>query len=206
VILATDSFDRADAATLGVNWPLLKGESQHLGIFSNQVDTSAAGDCGNAYDGGISWPGDQWAEAPIATIGTGETLIWVRGEAFSGSTKNGYQGGTDDGNLGHNNTEIIKRVADTWSELGSSGVNDITAGSVVRVEAEGNAVRVLVDGVQKVAVTDASFSGGNPGLSAIHAVNVGLFTSFTAGDFTPEEAVPYYRQNRSTVPPNVRMT
>lgn len=209
MIRATDIFNSADAPTLGANWLRLKGETNDLGIFSNQADVgTAAADCGNAYDGAINWPNDQYAQVKFAALGSSETLLWVRGEAVTGITKNGYQGGTDFGNEGNQFTVILKRVASAWTELANLGSAGIAAGDTVYLEVKGSApgtIKLFVNGIEKLSVTDSSISSGKPGLSAIHSAgDVALFDDFEAGDFITEDDVVSV-VSRASVPPNVRI-
>lgn len=186
-ILATDDFNRADAATLGANWVLLQGIANHQGIFSNAADLAvASARNGDAYDNGITWPNDQYARAKVVTMpdAAGTWAVVVRGEAVSGGQRTFYAAGVDPGDASDNFTRIWKWVGNTLTGLSSSGTNDISAGSIVRLEAVGTTLTCFVDGVQKTQVTDSAIASGKPGIYSVHnAIDVALFDDFEAGDF-----------------------
>ena len=62
---------------------------------------------------------------------------------------------------------MFKRVAGSWVQLGASySSGPLPAGTKLRVTAVGSTVAFLQDGVQRIAVSDASFAAGAPGIVA----------------------------------------
>lgn len=185
--LATDNFNRADAGTLGSNWGMYQGMPNPQGIFSNTADLTVASNRNSGfYDGGVTWPNDQYAQAKVITMpdATGTWAVVVRGEAVSGGQRTLYAAGVSQGDFGNTFTSIWKFVANVQTGLANSGVTDIGVGKIVRLEAVGTTLTCYVDGVQKVQFTDSSIASGKPGIYSVHnAIDVGLFDDFEAGDF-----------------------
>lgn len=187
-ILAADDFNRADAANLGANWVLIQGIANHQGIFSNAADLAvASARNGDAYNGGVTWPNDQYAQAKVVTMpdATGTWGVVVRAEAVGGAQRIFYAAGVSPGDQGDNFTRIWKFVNNTYTNISSSGANDISVGKTVRLEVVGTTLTCFVDGVQKTQITDAAIASGKPGIYSVHnAIDVALFDDFEAGDFT----------------------
>lgn len=75
---------------------------------------------------------------------------------------------------GSNNAQLYKKVAGTWSTLGS--VVTIADGSVVKLSANGSSIKVYDDGVEVISVTDGSISAaGKAGMA--HGGGAELVTS-----------------------------
>jgi hypothetical protein len=58
---------------------------------------------------------------------------------------------------GGNNAQLYKKVSGTWSTLGSTVT--IADGSVVKLSANGTAIKVYDDGVEVISVTDSGVAG-----------------------------------------------
>lgn len=188
-ILATDSFTRADAQNPGANWLLIKGigVSNDFGIFSNAVDvTTAFTRNADAYDGGIVWPNDQYAKAKCLVMPTSGELwaVVVRSEAVVGTQRNWYAAGTNPADFGNAQTHIWKEVANVFTDLGTTGAVDISAGDTVTIEIVGSTITCKVNGVQKLQVTDSSIPSGKPGIFVQYAtINTAVADDFEGGDF-----------------------
>jgi hypothetical protein len=61
-VLASDDFNRTDAATLGTGWSEIT-----FGIVSNHAKINTSSDDGYAYYSGATWPDDQYSEATLGT-------------------------------------------------------------------------------------------------------------------------------------------
>jgi hypothetical protein len=60
---------------------------------------------------------------------------------------------------------LFKRVSGNWAQLGSTvGTAALPAGTQLQVKAVGSAVSLLVNGLQKISVSDSSLTGGAPGI------------------------------------------
>ena len=69
-------------------------------------------------------------------------------------------------NFGSPELMIFKRSGGAWTQLGATSTAPLTAGTQLRLVAVGSAISFLANGVQKVAVTDSTFTGGAPGIMA----------------------------------------
>ena len=72
--VASDSFNRANATTLGPNWtPLVGSTNVALQIVNNQIESTATSPsiAKEMYYGGLNWTPDQYSEVQIvAATGT----------------------------------------------------------------------------------------------------------------------------------------
>ena len=68
-------------------------------------------------------------------------------------------------NYGSPQLMLFKRSSGNWAQLGSSvSVAALPAGSQLQLKAVGSTISFLLNGVQKISVTDTSFTGGAPGI------------------------------------------
>src|SRR5262249_2326281 len=82
-------------------------------------------------------------------------------------------------NYGSPQLKVYKRISGAWTQLGSSvRVAALPAGSQLQLKAVGATISVLLNGVQKISVTDASITGGAPG---IMAYGVGVLDNWAGG-------------------------
>ena len=61
---------------------------------------------------------------------------------------------------------LFVRNAGNWNQLGSYDSGALAAGTQLRLVAVGNTIALLQNGVQRIAVSDNSFTGGAPGIMA----------------------------------------
>ena len=72
-------------------------------------------------------------------------------------------------NYGSPELMLFKRSTGNWTQLGSSvGVAALPAGTQLQVKAVGSTISFLLNGVQKISVTDTSLTGGAPGYGLRH--------------------------------------
>ena len=70
-------------------------------------------------------------------------------------------------NYGSPELRLYKRTAGSWAQLGSTySSGPLAAGTQLEVTAVGGKISFLVNGVQRISVTDTSFTGGAPGIMA----------------------------------------
>jgi hypothetical protein len=181
-VLASDTFTRADATTLGANWGSSGGLGTSCGIVSNQVDVTVTGSrCGNTYTA-VTWPDDHYSKATVVALPSNTWAVLVRMQV--GASRNYYAAGVNPNDFGDSQTRIWKEVAGVETGLATSGTVDITAGSVVELDIQSTTLTCKVDGITKVSVTDGSFPSGTPGILLQHtAINVGLLDNWEGGDF-----------------------
>ena len=159
---ASDDFNRADGG-LGPNWTAISDGG--MSISSQQVAGSAGATTGDVRTA-ESYPSDQYAKVEVtSTQLTGGQ--WV-GPAVrvQGGGQNGYLG-IYFWNSGNPVLRLYKRSAGSFTQLGSGYVSGaLAAGTQLEVTAVGNKISFLQNGVQRVSVTDGSFTGGGPGMMA----------------------------------------
>ena len=69
-------------------------------------------------------------------------------------------------NSGSPELMLFVRNAGTWTQLAAAYTAPLSAGTQLRLVAVGNTISFLANGVQQVAVTDGTFTGGAPGIMA----------------------------------------
>jgi hypothetical protein len=155
--LASDTFDRADNADLGTNWSVPTG-SNACQIVGNDVRAGSLNvDCQEYYDGGITWPDDQYSEVTVVNIGSfGASGPAVR---LQTGTLAGYFVECIDAN-----TKLWRNdAAGASTQLAS--VAAVAAGSVIRLAVVGTGLVVFDDGVPIIAVNDSvGPATGKPGI------------------------------------------
>ena len=68
-------------------------------------------------------------------------------------------------NGGHPELLLFKRSEGSWAQLGEGYISGpLAAGTQLRLMAVGSTILFLENGVQRVAVSDSSLSGGAPGI------------------------------------------
>jgi hypothetical protein len=159
---ASDNFNRADGG-LGSNWtPISDGG---MAIASQQVTGTAAVLTGDTW-AASTFGNDQYSEIQVTStqLSGGQ---WV-GPAVrvQSSGQNGYVG-IYNWNSGSPELMVFKRSAAGWTQLGNSySVAPLAAGTKLRLTVLGNSISFMVNGVQRIGVTDSSFSSGAPGIMA----------------------------------------
>jgi hypothetical protein len=131
-VLASDDFNRTDAASLGSGWTD-NPTTNDIGIVSNHAKQASTGDDGYEYYTGATWPDDQYAEATYGTttasgVGTGY------GVACRAATNvNMYRliGNGSGWELGRFNNA-------SFTSLASSSATTFTSGDVIRLEVRTN--------------------------------------------------------------------
>lgn len=177
-IIATDNFNRANAATLGANWSQRSTRNQP-GIFSNAVDVDAGGNLDCARYSGATWPNDQYAQITAVIVAAAVTAVSVR---VSTTADTAYSGGDDTNDFGAGR-RLWKWVAGVVTEIGSEAIA-LAASDVIRVEAQGTTIRLKINASQRISVTDSSIASGQAGIELQHsAIDVAVLDNFEGGDF-----------------------
>lgn len=158
-ILASDNFNRADENPIASPWvdPGFSGTAQLLSNAFNGTNS----DGGVYYDGGVSWPADQYSKMTLKTpnIGESDTAGGPMCRVQTGAAS-GYIFG-----VGGGFATIKKFTAGSLSgALASVSTASVLANSVMEIRAVGTTISGWVDGVQIVSATDSDFATGKPGL------------------------------------------
>lgn len=182
-ILATDSFNRADANPIAGNWTTESGMSAWK-ILTNQAQSSAnTVDCGAFYNA-VTWPAAQWSQGTIIAspnfTGSGDGGgVSVR---IAAAAKTDYELVVGSGTAG---CAINKRVAGVFSTIATSA-STFAANDVAYLEAQGTALVAKKNGATfSLSVSDGAITTGNAGLmfsSEGTAVGVTL-DDWSGGDF-----------------------
>lgn len=195
-VLASDDFTRADAANLGANWT---NKRNSPGIVSNQVDITTTADTNVAYHNASTPPADAWCQGKAIVVPSSGITVGVGVRLGTAANPEGYWGGGDGFNTGDANRRLWKVVVSTWTSIASEGVN-VAANDILYCEAQGTTVKLFVNGVEELSVTDASLNSGRGGVYLAHGTaNVALLDDWSVGDFlgTP---VPTQRSRLKDAP------
>lgn len=193
-VLATDDFNRADASDLGANWTK-KGDQGSddppLHIVSNQAASHLG--YGATYCmiyTGVACPDDHYSQGVIvnctnfhgiAARVTDYNNCYVFGIAST------YFGGSS------STYRIWKVVAGTYTSLGTGTATRATS-DVLKIEANGTAIKGYVNGVEDVSVTDSSITTGDFGIWVFATSAAARFDDWEGGDFAAAAGQPTMRR------------
>lgn len=187
--IVSDNFTRANALTLGANWTAVTGQNS-FGITSNQAVTDGVSAHSHAnYFSGAGWTGgnDQYAELtvqanPAANDGGPTVRSATAAQTFYVCDINN----ADTAALGTSqHVEIFAVSAGTFTLIGSTATLVVSAGDIIRVEAQGTTIRGLVNGVQKASGTNSALASGKVGLQWWGGTGgIAAVSLWTAGDFS----------------------
>ena len=160
--LASDDFNRADATGLGANWVDRAGT---IGVGDNQARQSTASalqENVSTYDGGITWPDDQFSRAVVAFTPTFGEFAGVVARAT------GLRGLTSDTFYMWNTTnagvlELSKVINSSWATLTSTG-QSVTSGDLIELQLEADEARGYHEGALIASVNDSAIISGQPGV------------------------------------------
>lgn len=189
-LLHSDNFNRSNAGLNGATmsdgvgtWADVSGAGSGAAVVGNQAVMGTSSGAPNfvcfvvdsAMDVATT---DQRADqvtqgtdgGPLARCSDGSNAYYA------------YRGGTF--------VDLYKIVAGTSSYLGSTGPGAVANGDTVALECVGTTIRILVNSVQKLSVTDSSLTagraGGYGGGSAAHAWDdFAVYTEPAAGGGVP---------------------
>ena len=173
---ASDDFNRADGG-LGANWTAISDGA--MSIASQQVIGTAAKVTGDTWTAN-TFGGDQYSEVQVISTSM-SGIQWV-GPAVR------VQNGGQDGyvgiyswNSGSPVVELFKRSGGGWAQVGAYNSGPLAAGTKLRLVALGNSISFMVNGVQRIGITDSSFSSGAPGIMAFDSATADNWTAGTPG-------------------------
>lgn len=182
-ILASDNFNRANENPIASPWidPGFSGAAQLLDNAFNGTNS----DGGVYYDGGVTWPADQYSKFALKTPNISES------DSAGGPTCRVQTGAASAYivGVGGGNMSISKIVAGSFTTLASASLVGVPANSVVEIRAVGTTISGWLDGVQIVSVTDATFSSGKPGLYKYPSGTIS-YDDWEGGDFAGDTTAP----------------
>ena len=171
-----DDFNRADGG-LGANWTDISDGG--LSISSQAVAGLSGGLAGDIRTG-ESYPGDQYSQLEV-------TSTQLSGGQWIGPAVRTQNGGQDTylgiyfWNSGSPVLTLYKRSAGTWIQLGNSyNCGPLAAGTKLKLTAVGSRISFLQDGIERIAATDTSLTGGAPGIIAFGQAKADNWSGGTA--------------------------
>ncbi len=174
---ASDNFGRANGS-LGPNWTDMTGGG--LAISSGAVvGTSASGNTGDTYTA-QTFASDQFSQVTL----TGTQLT---GTQWIGPAVRSQAGGQDlyvgfyYWNSGNPELMLFLRNSGTWVQLAGATTAALPAGTVLQLDAIGNSLSFLENGVQVLGVSDTTLTGGAPAIIANGAASAGNWSGGNAG-------------------------
>ncbi|WP_406730880.1 hypothetical protein [Streptomyces sp. NBC_01794] len=166
----TDDFNRADSTDLGAGWVEVSGD---WSIVSTQLSPGAAGGTIILRAAGAMASNDNSAQATIAATTAASHGVWCRG---SSNISSGYLWRNDGSSW-----DLFSVVGGSFSVIGSYAAA-AAPGDVMKVQAVGSTIKGLVNGVERVSVTDTGVATGTG--VGIRSESTGLirFDDFAAAD------------------------
>jgi hypothetical protein len=183
-LLASDTFDRANANPIGSPWTTASGESA-MQIVSNACTPSTlANDCA-AYHSTIAWPADQYSKAKLSVTGTagGKSGPTLKVRQASGA-RTCYQLEVD--HAATANVNVDKVVAGAFTSLtGFPLTLAWTDGDTWELRAIGTTISVYRNGVLVGSAVDSAspITSGNPGIGYSSTETSASIDNWEGGDF-----------------------
>jgi hypothetical protein len=172
----SDNFNRSNGS-LGSNWTAISDGA--MSIASDQVVGTAGATTGDIRTA-ETYASDQYSQITVTSTALSGTQ-WV-GPAvrMQANGQNAYVG-VYSWNSGSPQMILYSRTSGSWNELASYNSGALPSGTLLRVEAVGNTIAFLENGVQRIAVSDSSFTGGAPGIMASGAATADNWSGGAAG-------------------------
>ncbi|HEX6761239.1 MAG TPA: LamG-like jellyroll fold domain-containing protein [Gaiellaceae bacterium] len=176
----SDDFNRADGG-LGANWTAVSDGG--LSISSQAVlgSSATAGDIRT----GESYASDQSSQVEV-------TSTQLSGGQWIGPAVRMQNGGQDQylgiyfWNNGTQQLRLYERSAGTWIQLGNSyNSGALAAGTQLQLTAVGSTITFLQNGVARITATDASITGGAPGIMTFGTAKADNWVGGGAGATAP---------------------
>ena len=158
--IASDDFNRPDGA-LGPSWTDITDGGLAI---SSQVVTGTAGAVRGDIWSAQGFSSDQYSQVEVtSTQLTGGQWIGP-GVRLQNGGQNGYVG-LYNWNNGSPQLSVFKRSGGGWAQISSVyPVSPLAAGTTLKLSAVGSVISFLENGIVIIQVTDASFTGGAPGI------------------------------------------
>lgn len=174
--LATDDFNRGNAANLGANWTAI---DTTFAVNANQAEASGLVVFSDRYTG-VTFPNDQWAQCTL------KATVETQSDQGSGPCVR-LQAGGNMYLLQCNTVEsrIYRRLAGpAYQQLGIDGPA-FAANDVAYIEIQGTQIIAKKNGtVICGSPTDNNILTGNAGLFSAPLNFINELDDFSAGDFT----------------------
>lgn len=164
--VANDTFNRANASTLGSNWtPLVGSGDVALQISGSQIESNALTPSvgKEMYYGGLTWSPDQYSQAEIVKA-TGNGYVGPAVRMTSNDTH--YACVVFNTGSGNATVEILLDNAGTYTVLAGAVNSTVRAGDTVRCLAQGSTLTMTnqTTSATLLSATDTTIPSGYPGL------------------------------------------
>ena len=184
--VASDSFNRSNAPTLGSNWsPLVGSTNVTLQITGNKIESTAISPsvAKEMYYGGLNWAPDQYSQVQIvAATGTGTGYEGPAVRMTSNDTHYAcvvYKVGAGNASVG-----ILLDNAGTTTKIASSTTATVAAGDTVRCTVQGTSL-VMTDQTTSallLTVTNSTIPSGYPGV--VDSAGTVAITNYAMANWT----------------------
>ena len=172
----TDAFNRADGS-LGAGWTDISDGGLSISGQAVIGTSATAGDIRT----GETYGSDQYSQIEV-------TSTQLSGGQWIGPAVRAQNGGQDSylgiyfWNNGSPELRLYKRTAGTWTQLGSSySSGPLPAGTKLTLTAVSTRISFQQDGVERIAVTDTTLTGGAPAIISFGTAKADNWTGANTG-------------------------
>lgn len=199
-VVATDNFNRADAANPGANWAKAGGSTFNLRIVSNQLEAN--------NDPGMmiytARTADQDGEVGIAL----KTLATTAGQGMGPVRRGSIAANTGYFAVAYaTGIQLYKVVADSYSQLGSTYSGTISLNDIISLRATGTsptALTVYQNGVSRITASDSASpitSGGDGAFGSIDGAIHPTGDDWYVDDLTGTPSASFLARNNNRMRP-----
>ena len=176
---ASDNFARADGP-LGPNWTDVSDGGLAI---SNDVVIGTAGQVTGDIWTENTFTSDQFSQVQVTSTQLSGGL-WIGPAVRMQAGGQSAYAGIYNWNNGSPQLMLFKRVSGNWGQIGAAyNSGPLAAGTQLELRAVGNTIAFLENGVQRIAVSDSTLTGGAPGIMA--------FGNATAGNWSGGDVQSY---------------
>jgi hypothetical protein len=167
-----DDFNRANSTDLGAGWVEVSGD---WSIVSNQLSPGAAGGTIILRAAGAMAGNDNFAQVTIAATTAASQGVWCRGNS---NISQGYL-------LRNNGTswDLFSVVGGSFTVIGTYTAA-AAPGDVAKVQAVGTTIKGIVNGVERISVTNSAVTTGTSVGIRSDSAGALKYDDFSAGDVT----------------------
>lgn len=173
----TDDFNRTNSSDLGAGWVEVSGD---WAIDTNRLSPGASGGTIILRAAAAMDSNDHYAQVTIAATTSASHGVWCRG---SSNLSSGYLWRNDGSTW-----DLFSVVGGSFTNLGTYAAA-AAPGDVAKVQAVGSTIKALVNGVERVSLTNTHVTTGTSVGLRSESTNAIRFDDFTAADVTAGAAL-----------------
>jgi hypothetical protein len=160
--MATDNFNRIDAADIGATWDVMTTETAFEIASNAAAPQNPSADCGETYNG-VTFANNQYSQVTLAnSVSTGGAGTGVGVTVRASAVARTYyrvvcaSAGTELGVMNAGSYTALKSDATAW-----------TVGDTVRLEVSGTSLTVKRNGstISALSTTDSAIASGRAGIA-----------------------------------------